>query len=141
MGAIGDQFNDAEQITTPLILDLDGDGVETIGLSDGAYFDHGGDGFAEQTGWAGSDDGLLVYDLNGNGRIETGSELFGSNTLLANGNKAINGFSALAELDSNHDGKIDANDTAFAHLRVWKDVDGDGYTFDGELHTLELFPI
>ncbi len=120
MDAIGDMFNGAEQTSSPLILDLDGDGIETTGVKDGAYFDHAGDGFSEQTGWVGANDGLLVYDRNGNGRIESGAELFGDNTLLVDGNHAANGFEALAELDDNQDGKIDAQDAAFANLRVWK---------------------
>lgn len=83
---------------SPIILDLDGDGIETIGVNAGAYFDHGGDGFAEQTGWVGADDGLLVWDRNSDGRINDGKELFGSETLLSDGTKAANGYAALAEL-------------------------------------------
>ncbi|WP_169151108.1 calcium-binding protein [Azoarcus sp. TTM-91] len=130
-------FNQAQTTTSPLILDLDGDGVETTSLTNGVFFDHDGNGFAEQSGWVGKDDGLLVLDRNGNGSIDGGSELFGNNTTLANGNKAANGFAALRELDSNLDGVIDANDAAYASLRVWKDADGDGITDEGELLPLE----
>ena len=98
MDAIRNQFLRGERWDTPIILDLDGDGVETTGVKAGAYFDHAGDGFAEQTGWVGADDGLLVYDRNGNGVIDSGAELFGNNTMLANGSKAANGFEALKEL-------------------------------------------
>ena len=80
---------------SPIILDLDGDGVETVGVKDGAYFDHDGNGFAEQTGWASSHDGLLVMDRNGDGIINGGKELFGNETLLTNGAKSANGFQAL----------------------------------------------
>ncbi len=132
-----DHFNQAQTTTSPLILDLDGDGVETTSLAHGVFFDHDGNGFAEQSGWVGKDDGLLVLDRNGNGTIDEGSELFGNNTTLSNGNKAANGFAALRELDSNLDGVIDANDAAYASLRVWKDADGDGITDEGELLTLE----
>ena len=79
---------------------------------------------------------MLVRDLDGNGTIDTGRELFGSETLLANGTKATNGFSALAELDTNLDGKISSVDEAFSTLRVWKDIDGDGRSAEGELFTL-----
>jgi hypothetical protein len=67
---------------SPLVLDLDGDGVETTSKSGLTYFDHDRNGFAERTGWAGSDDGLLVRDLNKNGQIDDGGELFGDNTLV-----------------------------------------------------------
>ncbi|TNF83810.1 hypothetical protein FGE05_06290 [Pseudomonas sp. ICMP22404] len=128
--------NDAEALGSPLILDLDGDGVETTGLSAHVHFDHDTNGFAESTGWVGRDDGLLVFDRNGNGRIDNGTELFGDNTKLPSGDKAANGFAALAALDTNGDGRIDASDTDYASLRVWKDIDSDGETDDGELITL-----
>ncbi|MBI5556778.1 MAG: hypothetical protein HY885_04010, partial [Deltaproteobacteria bacterium] len=83
MDSIRNMFQTATVQPSPLILDLDGDGVETTPVNADAYFDHAGDGFAEQTGWVGADDGLLVYDRNANGTIDTGAELFGDNTLLA----------------------------------------------------------
>ncbi|WP_317616843.1 calcium-binding protein, partial [Nostoc sp. PA-18-2419] len=129
-------FNTAEVTRSPLILDLDGDGVETIGTSAGIHFDHDGNKFAETTGWVGKDDGLLVWDKNGNGSIDNGSELFGNSTTLGAGGKASNGFNALADLDSNHDSKVDAADAAFAQLRVWKDGNSDGFVQAGELLSL-----
>ncbi|MDQ7837509.1 MAG: calcium-binding protein [Thermodesulfobacteriota bacterium] len=122
---------------SPIVLDLDGDGVETANVKDGAYFDQDGNGFAEQTGWAGADDGLLVTDRDGNGTIDTGKELFGNETLLNDGTTAANGFQALAELDDNLDGKIDAGDAAWTGLKVWQDVDGDGFSAADEFHTLD----
>ena len=92
--AIKDQFGAAKAIRVdPLILDLDGDGiVNTTGLKAGTYFDYDGNGFAELTGWVGQGDGLLVWDRNGNGVIDDGTELFGDNTLLANGMRAASSF-------------------------------------------------
>ena len=49
---------------------------------------------------------------------------------------APNGFAALASLDSNNDGIIDANDAAFADLKLWRDTNQDGTTNSGELITL-----
>jgi hypothetical protein len=121
----------------PLVLDLDGDGIQTTNVTAGAYFDHTGDGFAEQTGWVDPDDGLLVMDRNGNGIIDDGKELFGDRTILKNGQRASNGFEALAELDSNKDGKIDATDAAFPQLRIWKDIGEDGVSTPLELYTLD----
>lgn len=111
---------------SPLIFDLDGDGVETLPLLGNAFFDHDDNGFAERSGWAAPDDGLLVWDRNGNGIIDDGKELFGSNTILINGAQATDGFQALAERDSNGDGKIDATDAVWSNLKIWKETDGDG---------------
>ena len=123
----------------PLTLDLDGDGIETLASNGhkGALFDHDKDGIRTATGWVSKDDGLLVYDRNGDGVVNDGSELFGDNTLLKNGERAANGYQALADLDDNGDGKVDAADNAFAHLRVWRDRNQDGISQEGELLTLE----
>ncbi|HYD60843.1 MAG TPA: calcium-binding protein [Noviherbaspirillum sp.] len=131
-------FEDAETTTSPLILDLDGDGVETVSKTVGIHFDHDGNRFAETTGWVDTDDGLLAWDRNGDGKIDRGAELFGNQTILPNGSKAANGFSALAVLDANSDGKITASDTSFAQLRVWKDTDGNAMVSDGELLSLNV---
>jgi Ca2+-binding RTX toxin-like protein len=115
--------------TDPLVLDLDGDGLElTRPDAANVYFDIDHDGFSERTAWVGGDDGFLARDLNGNGKIDDITELFGDNSTT--------GFSTLAMLDSNHDGKINAADTDFATLRVWRDLNGDGVTDAGELKTL-----
>ncbi|MFT0860353.1 calcium-binding protein [Ancylobacter sp. G4_0304] len=131
-----DDFDRAEQTRSPLVLDLDGDGVETLGLSDRVHFDHDGNGFAELTGWAAADDGLLVFDRNGNGTIDDGTELFGSETLLAGGVTASNGFLALRAMDTNNDLMVDSADANFTRLGVWRDLDGDGVTDGGELFSL-----
>jgi Ca2+-binding RTX toxin-like protein len=131
------QFQVAKTTISPLILDLDGDGIETISKSAGIYFDHDGNQFSETTGWVGKDDGLLVWDKNGNGRIDDGSELFGNNTLLNNSSKAANGFAALADLDVNHDNKIDTLDSAFSQLRLWRDADSNALLSAGELVSLD----
>lgn len=113
----------------PLVLDLDGDGIElTARSSVSPSFDLNDDGFAEQTGWIGKDDGLLARDLNANGTIDNVGELFGDAT--------TSGFTALAALDSNTDGVINVSDSNFADLRVWRDADSDGKTDAGELKTL-----
>ena len=125
----------------PLILDLNGDGIGTVGTSAGILFDHNADGIATGTGWVKSDDGMLVRDINGNGLIDNGTELFGDNTLLSNGSLATDGFAALRDLDSNVDGVIDANDVAFSELRVWRDLNQDGISQADELVTLDSLGI
>ncbi|HEZ3000380.1 TPA: calcium-binding protein, partial [Neisseria meningitidis] len=123
----------------PLTLDLDGDGIETVATKGfaGALFDHRNQGIRTATGWVAADDGLLVRDLNGNGIIDNGAELFGDNTKLADGSFAKHGYAALAELDSNGDNIINAADAAFQTLRVWQDLNQDGISQANELRTLE----
>ena len=134
---IWNDFNTAQSTRSPLVLDIDGDGVETIGTNNGIYFDHDNNGFAENTGWAGADDGLLVRDTNNNGSIDNGTELFGNNTILSSGQNAQNGFDALADLDSNKDGVFNSSDTAWNEVKVWKDSNSDATVNEGELITLE----
>ncbi|GAB6142171.1 hypothetical protein JCM14076_29000 [Methylosoma difficile] len=134
-GPIGG-FPGAGGIVSPIALDLNGDGLSTLAVDDGVYFDHDHNGFAELTGWLNPEDGLLVRDLDGDGQITSGRELFGSNTLLGNGQTAANGYIALAELDGNGDGQVNALDAAFASLKIWCDQNGDGKSQAQELLTL-----
>jgi hypothetical protein len=121
---------------TPLVLDLNGDGIQTLNASNGVIFDINNDGQVEKTGWASATDGLLVRDLNGDGQINDGGELFGEGTVLADGTKAKDGYVALRALDSNLDGLIDVNDAAFNQLLVWTDLNSDGKANSCELASL-----
>ncbi|MBO9399165.1 calcium-binding protein, partial [Shimia sp. R9_2] len=113
----------------PLVIDLDGDGIELTSLAGSSvFFDLDGDQFAERTGWVSPDDGLLVSDRNDNGTIDNISELMGSQNAT--------GFSELAEFDTNGDGVINQSDTGYSDLKIWRDLDGDGVSGTGELSTL-----
>ncbi|HEX2099886.1 MAG TPA: calcium-binding protein, partial [Candidatus Synoicihabitans sp.] len=101
-----------------------------------SYFDLDADGLSERSGWVSPDDGLLVHDRDGDGRITNGAELFGNNSILSNGQRAQNGFQALAEFDSNGDGAVDAQDAGYAQLQVWRDLNGNGVSDAGELQSL-----
>jgi uncharacterized repeat protein (TIGR01451 family) len=115
---------------TPLAIDLDGDGVETVARADGGgSFDLLGDGHAVASGWIAADDALLALDANGNGRIDDIGELFGGTAQGA-------GFARLAALDGNGDGRVDAQDARFGELLAWRDLDGDHQSSAGELMTL-----
>ena len=134
--ALGFVVNNARCNRTPLVLDLDGDGrIELTRLDPDtkSFFDIDGDGFAEQIAWIRPDDGLLVRDLNGDGRIDNASELFGPTTQ--------DGFTQLARLDTNADGVIDHADPDFSSLLIWRDADGDGTSTPPELHELSTFSI
>lgn len=113
----------------PLIIDLNGGGFDLVSVTaSSANFDLNSDSFAERVGWINSGTGFVVRDLNANGTVDGASELIGGPDQDA--------MAALAALDSNSDGKVDAGDSAFASLRVWQDADGDGQSDSGELSTL-----
>ena len=115
---------------TPIVIDLNGDGVHTIARADfHGSFDLLGTGSAIQSGWVSAHDGLLAIDSNGNGKIDNISELFG-------GNEKGTGFAKLSSYDSNGDGVVDAKDDKFAELRIWRDANSNGATDDGELMSL-----
>ena len=120
----------------PLIIDLGGDGFVISSKAAGANFDLDGNGFAEKINWT-SSEGILSLDLNENGTIDNGGELFGDKTLLANGKYAANGFEALAQYDTNNDGVIDTNDEIFSRLLVWIDKNADGISTSDELKHLD----
>jgi len=117
----------------PLVLDLDGDGVELLGLGSGVQFDVDADGVLETTGWVGPDDGLLAMDLDGSGQIEDMSEVFSE---VFNGGNYTDSLAALATLDTNTDQVISAEDDRFDEILVWQDGDSDGVSADAELATL-----
>ena len=121
----------------PLILDLNHDGViNTLPVGSNVFFDLDGNGFSENTSWVQGTDGFVVLDINENGKIDNGAELFGTDTILPDGTKASDGFTALAQHDSNNDLIIDKNDQIFKKLKVWKDLNQDGVSQSNELFSL-----
>ncbi|MFM9438225.1 serine-aspartate repeat-containing protein C/D/E [Janthinobacterium sp. CG_23.3] len=115
---------------TPIVIDLGGDGIQTIARADfHGSFDLLGDGQAIQSGWVSGNDGFLAVDANGNGSIDGIGELFG-------GASKGSGFAKLASFDSNSDGVVDVNDDKFAELRIWRDANSNGHTDAGELLSL-----
>ena len=112
----------------PLVLSLDGTPITLTDVhASNAHFDYGGAGFAVGTGWVTSNEGILIRDIDHDSSV-TADELFGATS--------GNGFTDLAALDNNADGKIDSNDFVFADLKVWVDADTDGVADAGELITL-----
>lgn len=126
----------------PVLLDLENDGIRLTGLDDPVWFDIDADGEVNLMGWTDRGEGLLALDRNGNGTVDSGAELFGNATPLLDGTRALNGYLALAELDSailggNEDSFLDPADAAFGSLRIWTDRNHDGISQPEELRSLD----
>ncbi|HPA44822.1 MAG TPA: hypothetical protein PLZ55_01070 [bacterium] len=117
-------------MSDPVVLDLDGDGIELTSAGNGVEFDITGDGTTETTAFATGDDAFLALDRNGNGQIDNGRELFGDQ------NGAQNGLEELARYDTNGDNRIDEYDAIYDSLALFSDSNANGVSEAGELRSL-----
>lgn len=124
----------AQACATPLVFSFDNRPV-AFTQAPGA-FDLFGQDMSVGTDWVSAETPWLVLDRNHDGNITDGSELFGSMTLLPGGERAHDGFAALAALDADHDGWITSRDPGFAQLQLWSDVDQDRRSRASELSPL-----
>ncbi|MEO8389890.1 putative Ig domain-containing protein [Polaromonas sp.] len=139
--------NASRQWLKVIAVDLGGDGVTKTALpaivkqdydsllNDGvARFDADNDGFREATEWIAPTEAMLGIDRDGNGLIDTASELFnGISTPFDQ-----RGLASLKYYDSNNDGKIDAADPVYKLLRLWIDLNGDGSAGSMEIYDLQM---
>jgi hypothetical protein len=150
-GATGGDGHDPYQDTcgtpggcSPLVLDLDGDGIATSGDDDPVVFDLNGDGSPELLTWVarGSADAFLWIDINNDRVVDDGRELLGVGTILPDGRRARDGFEALQIYDrpengGNGDGIISAADHVWGRLRLWIDRDHDGRSAMSEIMPIQ----
>lgn len=115
-------------LPTPVVLDLNRDG--TFSYSH-VLMDINGDGWLEQTAWAGAPDGVLVWDKYADGQVHDASQYafaqYGGNTDLQG---------MAAGFDTNADGKFNAQDAKFAQFKVWQDLNQNGISDAGEVRSL-----
>lgn len=118
-------------IYSPIAIDLDGNGLNTTHYFDKSVeFDLDGNGTLDRTAWLSSGDAFLAVDLNHDGVINNGSELFG-------GPARGDGYSELANYDSNQNGIISLDDEMFDQLLVWQDLNSDGVSTVDEVFSLQ----
>ena len=107
----------ARQQKDPLVVNFSGSAAQL--LDQRFNFDLNANGTTESINRLAAGSGFLVFDRNGDGRANDGSELFGTNS--------GDGFADLATLDNDGNGWIDEGDAAYAALRVWTpDAEGSG---------------
>lgn len=119
----------------PFVVDLDGDGVELRPFDAmNVLFNVDSDAHKERTGWIKGDDGFLVRDINGNGKIDDIKEIMSDyyNGRTPDGAAAVD---VLRTLDSNADGKFTSADSQWSSFRIWQDANENGETDAGELKT------
>ena len=105
------QFNyQRANYVDPLVISLDSDNVRIS--SQEFYFDLDCDGELDNVSLLAGNSAFLALDRNGDGKINDGSELFGT--------KSGDGFADLAVFDLDGNGWIDENDEIFNRLRIWK---------------------
>jgi hypothetical protein len=104
-----------DALKDPLVINFDGTAAQ---LTQREFsFDIDADGRSDQIAFLQPGSGFLALDINGDGEINDGSELFGPQT--------GNGFEELAAYDLDGNQWIDENDAVYEGLRIWsKDADG-----------------
>ncbi len=118
-----DELNFEAGCNTPLVLSFDGAPVQM--QTSVAMFDIDTVGACVDTDWPMAQTPWLALDVDHDGSIDSGAELFGSGMRMPDGHRARHGFEALAQLDSNGDGRISTSDTRFSDLVLWSDHDMD----------------
>ena len=123
----------AAGLLPPVVIDMDGDGVEFDDIENGILLDVDEDGVQERVAWADEDDAVLVYDENDNNDIDGLNEIAFARYADELGATDLDG---LRHFDSNEDLILDANDAEFESFKLWQDKDGDGVVDEGEMQTL-----
>jgi len=121
-------------ISSPIILDLNGNGVTLVDNKQTKVgFDWDGNGAKNQTGWIGKDDGFLFIDRDGNGTVTNAGEL----SFTSDKDGAKSDLDGLCAFDSNGDGIFSSADDQFSQFKVWRDKNGNGRVDKKEILSIQ----
>ena len=121
-------------LVTPILLSFRACTVleELLTPAHSVLFDLDGDGVEEGWPWVSPEAGILVWDPEGDGRVRSGRDLFGS----ASGWLFFgDGYRVLDAFDDDRDGRVAGDE--LAGLGVWFDLDSDGLSDPGEVRVIE----
>lgn len=93
----------------PLVINF---GADSVQLQNQFFdFDLNADGDTARFASLAHGSGYLAFDMNGDGQVNDGSELFGT--------QSGNGFKDLAQFDEDGNGWIDEKDSIYSKLSLW----------------------
>ncbi len=129
-----DSVTDSTDLTAtalpPVVLDLNGDGVQYAGQT--VLFDADSDGNKENVYWIDANDGLLAYDIGNDNIIDKTEEI----SFVSYLEGAQSDLEGLAAFDTNNNDYFDKGDAEWGSFKVWRDLNTDGVSDVGELFTL-----
>jgi hypothetical protein len=138
-GSLEILYSDTTDLIAPVIIDLQGDGFDYLSLTNStARFDINGDGEEEQVAWSGPNDGMLVFDIDGDQNITNRSEFI----FTDHAPEAQTDMEALKLVfDSNKDGSLNSSDEQWSDFAIWQDANSNGVSEEGEVRSLDEWGI
>ncbi|MGE4349809.1 MAG: Ig-like domain-containing protein, partial [Candidatus Berkiella sp.] len=128
----GNILVDVGDILPPVVLDLDGDGIELISAQN-SNVSVEKNGMHYKVGWVGPNDAILAYDANHDGLVTDLSEI---NLTLYHPDAKTDLEGLKLAFDSNQDGIFDAADEHFKDFLIWQDRNQDGISQASEVTPL-----
>jgi VCBS repeat-containing protein/YD repeat-containing protein len=118
----------------PIAIDLNGDGFHFTDVDDSnVFFDVNGDGWRRRMAWNNPQDGLLAFDKNGDGKINSFDEI----SFVPYDTSGQTDLESLRKaFDTNGDGVFSAADAKWNSFGVWQDANSNGVSDPGEFRTL-----
>jgi len=132
------RFQAMPRPVTPIAIPLSDNATVSsiVDLNAQVRFDADGSGHHRRWTWISADAGWLVYDATRKGRITSALQWFGNVTFWLFWKT---GYDALASLDDNRDSELKGAELRY--LSVWRDVDQDGVSDQGEVRPVNDYGI